>query len=68
MKSFMANCSLIGCMLLWVIGVDYMPFMKVLGLPLVILAFANFAKHSNTWVKLSNYIDRGMAGEFDYYE
>lgn len=68
MRSFIANCNLIGCALLWIIGVDYMPIMKVLGLPLLILAFANWVKHSDAWAKLSNFMDDGLSGKFDYYE
>jgi hypothetical protein len=65
MKSFIANLALIASGLLWVIGVDYMPFMRVLGLPLFILAFANWVKHSDTWAKLSKFTDDGFAGKFN---
>jgi hypothetical protein len=65
MRSFIANCNLIGCAVLWVIGVDSMPFMKVLGLPLVILAFANWVKHSDAWAKLSNFMDNGLEGKYN---
>ena len=40
MKTIVSNVLLVAVMLLWVVGVDYMPVMKVLGLPLFIAAFA----------------------------
>lgn len=52
-------------MLLWVMGVDYMPVMKVLGLPLFVGAFALWVNWSNTFRKVSEWMDAGMRGEFN---
>lgn len=57
MKTIVSNCLLVAVMLLWVVGVDYMPFMKVLGLPLFIGAFALWANWSETFRKLSKWMD-----------
>lgn len=48
MKSIIANVCLVGAILAWVIGVDYTPVMKVLGLPLTILAFMLWVDWSDT--------------------
>ena len=68
MKNFLANGALIVAALLWIIGVDFMPFMKVLGFPLFIGAFAFWVKYSDTFKKLSEWMDDGMSGKFDYYD
>lgn len=65
MKNFLANGALIVVALLWIIGVDFMPFMKVLGFPLFIGAFAFWAKYSDTFKKLSRFIDDGFDGKFE---
>jgi hypothetical protein len=57
MKSLFANVLLVAVMLLWVVGVDYMPVMKVLGLPLFIGAFALWVNWSETFRKLSKWMD-----------
>ena len=68
-KSILANMLLIGVGLSWIIGVDSIPVMKVLGLPLFIGAMVVWFKYSNTWKSVSNFMDRGINGEFDeYYE
>ena len=68
-KSILANMLLIGVGLSWIIGVDSMPIMKVLGLPLFIGAMVVWFKYSNTYKKLAKFMDDGMAGKFDeYYE
>ena len=68
-KTILSNVLLIGVGLLWIIGVDSMPFMKALGLPLFIGAMSIWFKYSNTWKIVSNFMDRGINGEFDkYYE
>lgn len=51
---------LVAVMLLWVVGVDYMPVMKVLGLPLFIGAFALWVNWSKTFSKLSKWVDTGF--------
>ena len=48
---------LIAVMLLWVVGVDSMPILKVLGLPLFIGAFALWVNWSKTFRKLSKWMD-----------
>ena len=65
MKTIISNCLLVAVMLLWVVGVDYMPVMKVLGLPLLIAAFALWVKWSKTFRKVSEWMDAGMRGEFN---
>lgn len=65
MKTIVSNVLLVAVMLLWVVGVDYMPIMKALGLPLFIGAFALCANWSKTFRKLSKWMDAGMRGEFD---
>ena len=68
-KTILSNALLIGVGLLWIIGVDSMPFMKALGLPLFIGAMSIWFKYSNTWKIVSNFMDRGINGEIDkYYE
>ena len=64
-KSILSNMLLIGAGLFWIIGVDSMPFMKVLGLPLFIGAIMVWFKYSNAWKKASDFMDRGINGEFD---
>jgi hypothetical protein len=64
-KSILANMLLIGVGLSWIIGVDSIPVMKVLGLPLFIGAMMVWFKYSNTWKSVSNFMDRGINGEFD---
>ena len=54
---------LVAVMLLWVVGVDYMPVMKVLGLPLFIGAFALWVNWSKTFRKVSEWMDRDMFNE-----
>lgn len=68
MKNFLANGALIVAALLWIIGVDFMPFMKVLGFPLFIGAFAFWVKYSDTFKKFCKFMDDGMSGKFDYYD
>ena len=63
MKTIVSNCLLVAVMLLWVVGVDYMPVMKVLGLPLFIGAFALWVSWSKTFRKVSEWIDRNMFNE-----
>lgn len=63
MKTIVSNVLLVAIMLLWVVGVDYMPVMKVLGLPLFIGAFALWANWSRTFRKLSEWMDRDMFNE-----
>ena len=38
MKTIVSNVLLVAVILLWVVGVDYYPIMRVLGVPLVIVA------------------------------
>lgn len=57
MKSLLANVLLVAVILLWVVGVDYMPVMKVLGLPLFIGAFALWVNWSKTFRKVSKWMD-----------
>lgn len=67
-KSKWSNLLLIATCLIWVIGVDSMPFMKVLGFSMFCLAASNWVRHS-TWFKAwSQFISDGMRGKFDYYE
>ena len=56
MKTIVSNCLLVAVMLLWVVGVDYMPVMKVLGLPLFIGAFALWVNWSKTFRKVSEWM------------
>ena len=65
MKTIVSNVLLVAVMLLWVVGVDYMPIMKVLGLPLFICAFALWVNWSSTFRKVSELLDVGMRGEFN---
>lgn len=65
MKTIVSNCLLVAVMLLWVVGVDYMPVMKVLGFPLFICAFALWVNWSSTFRKVSEWVDSGMRGEFN---
>lgn len=51
--SWGVDALLVAVMLLWVVGVDYMPVLKVLGLPLFICAFALWVNWSKTFRKLS---------------
>lgn len=57
MKTIVSNVLFVAVMLLWVVGVDYMPVMKVLGLPLFIGAFALWVNWSETFRKLSEWMD-----------
>jgi hypothetical protein len=68
MKELLANLALIAVGLLWVIGVDSMPFMKVLGLPLFICAMAYWIKHSRIAKRVMEIMDDGLRGRYDYYE
>ena len=63
MKTAVSNVLLVAVMLLWVVGVDYMPVMKVLGLPLFIGAFALWVNWSQSWQKVSKWMDRDMFNE-----
>lgn len=65
MKEFLVNFSLIAVGLLWVIGVDSMPFMKVLGFPMFCLAIANWVKYSSWYKAWSRFIDDGLSGKFN---
>jgi uncharacterized membrane protein YvlD (DUF360 family) len=47
MKNIIANIVMVVAILLWVVGVDYTPIMKVLGLPLCLLAFCLWVKWSD---------------------
>lgn len=55
MKTIVSNVLLVAVMLLWVVGVDYMPVMKVLGLPLFIGAFALWVNCSDTAKRIIGY-------------
>lgn len=68
-KSILADGWLILMGLNWIIGVDYNPVLKVLG-PIAFLgAMFIWFKYSNTFKKLSKFMDDGLAGKFDeYYE
>lgn len=55
-RSIVANVVLVAVMLLWVVGVDYMPGLKVLGLPLFLLAFALWAHWSDSFKRLSKWM------------
>lgn len=55
MKTIVSNCLLVAVILLWVVGVDYMPVMQVLGFPLFICAFALWANFSDTAKKIIGY-------------
>ena len=55
--SWGVDALLVAVILLWVVGVDYMPVMKVLGLPLFIGACALGVKWSRTFRKLSKWMD-----------
>lgn len=68
MKELIYNLALIIAGLLWVIGVDSMPFMKVLGLPLFVCAIAYWVKHSNIAKRVLEIMDDGLKGRYDYYE
>ena len=50
--SWGVDALLVAVMLLWVVGVDYMPVMQVLGFPLFLLAFALWVNWSNTFREL----------------
>lgn len=65
MKTIVSNVLLVAVMLLWVVGVDYMLVMKVLGFPLFLLAFALWVNWSSTFRKVSEWMDAGMRGEFN---
>ena len=54
--SWGVDALLVAVMLLWVVGVDSMPVMKVLGLPLFILAFALWVNWSQSWKRLSKWM------------
>ena len=56
-KSIFASAILATVVLLWVVGVDYMPIMKVLGLPLFIGAFALWVNWSRTFRKVIEWMD-----------
>lgn len=55
--SWGVDALLVAVMLLWVVGVDSMPVMKVLGLPSLIGAFALWVNWSETFRKLSKWMD-----------
>lgn len=55
--SWGVDALLVAVMLLWVVGVDYMPVMTVLGLPLFIGAFALWVNWSKTFRKVSKWMD-----------
>lgn len=63
MKTIVSNVLLVAVILLWVVGVDYMPVIKVLGLPLFIGAFALWVNWSRTFRKVSEWMDRNMFNE-----
>ena len=65
MRSFIANCNLIGCALLWIIGVDYMPIMTVLGLPMFLSAFGIWVKYSGIFKRVSRFMDNGLEGKYN---
>jgi hypothetical protein len=68
MKELLANLTLIAVGLLWVIGVDSMPFMKVLGLPLFVCAAVYWMKNSSIAKRVIGIMDDGLRGRYDYYE
>jgi hypothetical protein len=59
MKTIVSNVLLVAVMLLWVVGVDYMPVMKVLGLPLFIGAYALWVR----WSPVANQLCKLLFGE-----
>ena len=68
MKELIYNLALIIAGLLWVIGVDSLPFMKVLGLPLFVCAMVYWVKHSRIAKNIMGIMDDGLKGRYDYYE
>ena len=68
-KSILANTLLITVGLIWIIGVDSAPIFRVIGFPMFLGAMFVWFKYSNTFKKLSKFMDDGLAGKFDeYYE
>ena len=65
MKTVVSNVLLVAVLLLWVVGVDYMPVMKVLGVPLLIGAFALWVNWSSTFRKVSEWMDEDRRGKFN---
>lgn len=61
--SWGVDALLVAVILLWIVGVDYMPVMKVLGLPSFIGAFALWANWSKTFRNLIEWMDRNMFNE-----
>jgi hypothetical protein len=65
MKIDVWTILLIGVGLLWIIGVDSMPVLKVLGFPMCLGAFALWVNYSPLWSKLSRFMEDGLNGKYE---
>jgi hypothetical protein len=65
MKIDVWTILLIGVGLLWVIGVDFMPFLRVLGFPMFIGVFTIWVNKSSVFKRLSEFMDDGLAGKYE---
>lgn len=59
-KSFFSDVLFVSVVLLWVEGVDYLPFMQLLGLPMFIGSYIVWAKYSKSFEKFSKWVDREL--------
>lgn len=60
MKRYIADVVLIAAGLLWIVGVDYFPVMKWIGLPLNLGAFAIWAKFSPNFEPFCKWIEKNF--------
>ncbi len=54
MKNIVSNIVLLAAMFGWALGVEYAPVMKVMGLPMLLLAFMLWRRWSDIAKRLIN--------------
>lgn len=54
MKNIVSNIVLLAAMFGWALGVEFAPVMKVMGLPMLLLAFMLWRRWSNIAKRLIN--------------
>lgn len=59
-RELLLNLLLVIVGLIWIIGVDYYPILKVLGCPMYFGAIVIWINYSNTYKKIARWMDECM--------
>lgn len=59
-RELLLNLLLVVVGLIWIIGVDYYPILKVLGFPMYLGAIIIWINYSNTYKRIARWMDECM--------